>query len=220
VQQLEGFAADLHGMAADVARIAQQSNILALNAAIEAARFGEQGRGFAVVAKEFRELAALSGETGRRIDEKVGVVKGAIGAACVGVGRLVQQEDQTMDEARRRITDVLDGFRGLTDVLHGQSQHLREESRSIKGEVSEALVHLQFQDRVSQMMSHVRLNIDRLPEYFETVRQRYAEAGALDAPDAEALLAELEGSYAMLDQHAIHAGKTVEQPSDTDITFF
>ncbi|MFM2119989.1 MAG: hypothetical protein RL722_1457, partial [Pseudomonadota bacterium] len=81
VQQLDQFAAELHQMAADVARIAQQSNILALNAAIEAARFGEQGRGFAVVAKEFRELAHLSGETGQRIDERVAAVRQAISQA-------------------------------------------------------------------------------------------------------------------------------------------
>ena len=78
VQGMDRFIVELQAMATDVDRIAQQTNLLALNAAIEAARAGEMGRGFAVVAKEFRMLSNQSGETGRRIAEKVAVISTAI----------------------------------------------------------------------------------------------------------------------------------------------
>jgi methyl-accepting chemotaxis protein len=220
VQGLDRFVADLQSMATDVARIAQHSNLLALNAAIEAARFGEQGRGFAVVAKEFRSLATLSGETGQRIDAKVTLVKTAVVEACAGVGELVKQEDRSMDEARACIDRVLGDFRQVTDTLQQSSSLLREESLGIKSEIGEALVQLQFQDRVSQMMNHLKCNIDRLPSYFQELGRQYQTSGALTAVDTEALLSELKSSYAMQDQHVIHAGATLAQASETEITFF
>ena len=72
IESLNQFTKQLEDMAAEVAKIASQSNLLALNAAIEAARAGEQGRGFAVVADEVRQLAS---RTSRATEEIIGVVR-------------------------------------------------------------------------------------------------------------------------------------------------
>jgi methyl-accepting chemotaxis protein len=220
VQGLDRFIAELQEMAADVAKIAAQTNLLALNAAIEAARAGELGRGFAVVAKEFRMLSTQSGETGRHIAEKVGVISAAIIATCSAVRASVKQEDGSMQTAQASIGAVLTDFRSITDALLHSSTLLKNESIGIKAEVGEALVQLQFQDRVSQIMSHVKGNIERLPEFLQQHRQQYAQAGTLELLDAQALLAELKESYVMADQHAIHSGAKAVQKTDTEITFF
>lgn len=205
IQDLDRFIAELQEMAADVASIAAQANLLALNAAIEAAHVGPAGRGFAVVANEFRNLSTLSGETGKRMAEKVGVISAAIVSTSQAAQDSKQHEDQSMSASEFVIGSVLADFRSITDALVRSSNLLKGESIDIKSEVGEALVQLQFQDRVSQIMAHVKCNIERLPDYLEQCRLQFAQNGVLQPLDPAALLAELEDTYAMADERAIHA---------------
>jgi methyl-accepting chemotaxis protein len=58
-------------------------------------------------------------------------------------------------------------FPSVTQGLEASSEVLKRESVGIQSEIVEALVQLQFQDRVSQRMTHVRHNIERLPGHAE-----------------------------------------------------
>jgi methyl-accepting chemotaxis protein len=222
VQGLQAFVTELQEMAEAVARIAQQTNLLAINAAIEAAHAGETGRGFATVAQEVRALSQRSGATGAQIAEKVRAVNAAIVAARGAAEASAQAENATLADSEAVIREVLAGFDGLTGSLAGAAELLREQSRGIKGDVYEALVQLQFQDRVSQIMSHVKHNIERLPAVMAEHCSACERDGALHALDAQHVLRELEATYAMTDEHAVHhggapaaAGRTAEE-----ITFF
>ncbi len=219
IQGLEQFIAELKDMAAEVATIAAQTNLLALNAAIEASRAGEMGRGFAVVAKEVRMLSNMSGETGRRITEKVSLINEAIATTCQAAQDSMRQEQSSMSSSEAAIGAVLNDFRNVTDALVHSSSLLKNESIGIKSEVGEALVQLQFQDRVSQIMSHVKNNIERLPDFLQQNRQQFEEEGALQPLDSKALLAELEKTYAMEEERALHGGKAT-QAQDSEVTFF
>ena len=220
VQELDRFIAELQEMAAEVANIAAQTNLLALNAAIEAARAGEMGRGFAVVAREFRLLSTQSGDTGRRMTQKVDIISAAIIATCHAVQASVKQEDGAMLVAETTIGVVLNDFRAITDALLQSSTLLKNESIGIKAEVGAALVQLQFQDRVSQMMNHVKGNIEQLPAFLDAHRQQCARAGALLPLDPQRLLNALQKTYVMADQHVIHGGGKAVRNDDNDITFF
>ena len=220
VQGLDRFIQELHEMAADVAKIAQQTNLLSLNAAIEAARGGELGRGFAVVAQEFRMLSLQSGDTGRRIAAKVDLISKAITDTCKVVGDSVSQEDQSMEVARASIGKVLHDFKGITDALQRASQLLKDESVGIKREVNDALVQLQFQDRVSQIMTQVITSIGRIPPLMQEQAEIYAQSGLLRPLDTESLLTELKKTYVMSDQHKVHQGEVVAKSEETEITFF
>ena len=228
VQNLAHFINELREMASDVASIAAQTNLLALNAAIEAARAGESGRGFAVVAREVRMLSNLSGETGKRITEKVGIISDAIVATCRSAADTVEREQASMSSSEQSIEAVLADFRHVTDALVNSSNLLKDESIGIKSEVSEALVQLQFQDRVSQIMSHVKANIEHLPSVLAENRRQFTQAGALQPLDATHVLDELEKTYAMEEEHKTHHAPhpargvvpRLATPQDNGITFF
>ena len=224
VQELERFIDELQAMADSVKKIAAQTNLLALNAAIEAARAGPEGRGFGVLAKEVRALSALSGETGTRMAERVSAISDAIVDARKAAELSAQQDDADTVQSQQQIQAVLAALRQATQAITESSDLLRSESQQIKGEIDLALVHLQFQDRVSQVMSHVRSNIERLPAALAD------EGGAVGTPrmlDATTLLAELEATYAMADERAMHAagnkqdGAAAPKPAAVEeITFF
>jgi methyl-accepting chemotaxis protein len=221
VHGLQGFIEELHEMAADVASIASTTNLLAINAAIEAAHAGEEGRGFGVLAQEVRKLAARSGETGRRMAEKVRLISEAIAAARQSAAETGEQDSSSLAVSEQTINAVLGDFRGVTDALVGASARMRHESLGIKGEIAEALVQLQFQDRVNQIVTHVKQNIEQLPDCLQRNRVLYEEAGQLQPLDARTLLAQLERTYAMAEERAVHGGaKAAAATQDTEITFF
>jgi methyl-accepting chemotaxis protein len=217
LQKIEGLqevTASLQKMAADVASIAWQTNLLALNAAIEAARAGEAGRGFAVVANEVRMLSNRSADAGKHIAEQVGRISAAIDSTCRAAGDSMREETRAVQASGQMIGNVLGSLRGVTDALVASSDLLARESAGIQAEVGDAIVQLQFQDRVSQILSHVRDNIARLPAWLD----EQAQAGGFDA---RSLLAELESTYAMAEERTLHKSATQATPQlAEDITFF
>jgi len=217
---LAQYIDQLKGMAASVSKIADQTNLLALNAAIEAARAGESGRGFAVVADEVRKLANLSGETGRSITKNVEVISSAISTVVKIAEEAGEQDDAAVNGAEAAINVVLEDFRGVTDGLLEAASTLRQSSVGIKSEVGESLVQLQFQDRVSQILCHVRDNINAFPGYLQQGEQKYRECGRLTAIDWSGLLHELERSYATTEERSNHGGGKQSVAADDEITFF
>jgi methyl-accepting chemotaxis protein len=219
VQSLECFIGELQEMAADVANIAAQTNLLAVNAAIEAAHAGHAGRGFSIVSGEVRKLSALSAEAGKRIAQKVGIINAAITATRQTAEESMQREGRSVSESEATIGSVLDALRNVTDALVRAARILKDESTGIRSEISEALVQFQFQDRVSQIMTHVTRNIDSLPSYLEQNRRLCDESGALQPLDPTELLGQLEATYAMVQERAIHSGKSATK-DESEITFF
>lgn len=219
VGKLMPFIDQLKGMATSVASIASQTNLLALNAAIEAARAGEAGRGFAVVANEVRDLSNKSGTAGMEMAEMAKVISTAITSAFEAANITAQQHEILEVDAKTTINDVMNIFKNITRELADTASILRESSEGIKHEVGESLVQLQFQDRVSQILSHVRDNISAFPACIKQGEQIYLEKGKLLAIDWTGLLSALETSYATAEERSNHSGMNIAV-TEEKTTFF
>lgn len=222
VSGLLAFISELKQMAVDVAGIADQTNLLALNAAIEAARAGEVGRGFAVVADEVRKLSNLSKTTGTRISAKVETISRAISTAVQAADQTATDESHSVTRSEQTIDNVLQNFRRVTEGLAESSEMLRHQSSGIKDEIADAMVQLQFQDRVSQVLSHVRDHIGIVPEHIERACADFSRNGHLSALDTKYLLNEIQSTYAMAEERSAHTGRHsgTQTAVEDDITFF
>ncbi|WP_375232253.1 methyl-accepting chemotaxis protein [Pseudomonas syringae group genomosp. 3] len=217
VRNLTAYTGELRTMAADVAAIAAQTNLLALNAAIEAARAGEAGRGFAVVADAVRSLSSKSSETGQQMSAKVDIINNAITQLVQAASSGADQDSQSVSTSEQSIQNVLERFQTITRHLAESADLLKQESYGIRDEMTEVLVSLQFQDRVSQILSHVRDNIDALHAHLLQASQSPDQAVAIDARQ---WLARMESTYATDEQRRTHRGESAAQQNSQEITFF
>jgi|CXWL01.1.fsa_nt_gi methyl-accepting chemotaxis protein len=205
---------ELKLMAAEVEGIADQTNLLALNAAIESARAGEAGRSFAVVADEVRKLSTRAGENGKRINGKVEMINRAILSSTAMVESSVERDTRSLEFSMAKIREVLDEFGAAAKGLEESTGLLQRESERITVEVSDALIQLQSQDRVNQVLMHVQTNIDQL------CSKLVPPHGPLQSEDVVAVAGALRSSYTMEEELTNHGGGAPAQAKTAEITFF
>ncbi|WP_150048017.1 MULTISPECIES: methyl-accepting chemotaxis protein [Methylomonas] len=218
IRSLAGFIDELKNMAKEVARIADQTNLIALNAAIEAARAGEAGRGFAVVADEVRKLSNQSGETGKMIGSKVDQINNAMNAALSAVEKSAENEINSIESARSNIQSVLGDLRSIFENLQNDSSHLGVSAQKIKQEIDQSLIQFQFQDRIGQILSHVRDSINEFPHHVNASHS--TELEKLKPLNINAMLNALRSSYTMESEHHAHGGTNSSSTTNDEITFF
>lgn len=213
--EIRGLAAhteDLKRMAADVEMIAFQTNMLSLNAAIEAAHAGDAGKGFAVVAHEVRSLSRASRETGKRIAETVNSITNTLTSITRTNESVAVRETQAVQDSESRIQEVLDRFTKIGGQLANSAEELRADSALIQGEIGQSLVHLQFQDRVGQILGHVSSTLQELVPLME-------RAGTAEA--AEQFLQSMARTYTTSEQHRNHRSDADALPAQSQaVTFF
>ncbi|MBM4132255.1 MAG: chemotaxis protein [Nitrospira sp.] len=213
-RKLVQFIEELKQMASEVTSIADQTNLLALNAAIESARAGEAGRGFAVVADEVRKLSTRAGENGKRMNDKVEMINRAIASSSSMVEVSTERDAKSLGFSMAKIREVLEEFGTVAKGLEESSGILQKESEHITAEVSEALVQLQAQDRVNQILMHIQTNIDQLCARLGNLND------GLEADDIAAIAAALRNSYTMADEREANSGQLTRQSQPSEITFF
>lgn len=220
IDSLTAFTGQLKAMADDVAAIAAQTNLLAVNATIEAARAGAAGRGFAVVAAEVRKLSHMSAETGKKISTTVDSVSDAITAVRQRADEYRNREASAVEGSSKVIQQVLAQFGATMESLSESTRILQNESATIQAEIAEVLVSLQFQDRVSQILGHVRADLDKLHEYVTEESHAESIAKGIQPIDVDSWLQAFAKTYTTQEQRHNHTGSVDQREQPAEITFF
>jgi methyl-accepting chemotaxis protein len=200
VHELSQATIELQSMGSGISHIAAQTNLLAINAAIEAARVGVAGRGFNVIAKEIRSLSQESAQTGKLITERIAQVTTIMKTTVEAAARASEHDKSAIELSGSVIEDVLTHVRALSVEADEMLGH----GNVIRSEVESLMVSLQFQDRVSQMISVIDADIRRLEEVVQN---------DLAVPDPADWLVELQSRYTMNDQRDNHAPGIAGSPA-------
>jgi methyl-accepting chemotaxis protein len=214
IAKVGDYAAGLKEMAGGVQQIALQIRLLSLNGAIEASRAGEAGKAFGVVAGEMRKLAGQSAELGTRISKEALVVNATVAELLAeGEGAAEGGRDTvSIERAERDIEAVLGRFKGLTGSLQRSVEVMERESAVLKQRIADALVAFQFQDRVSQIVSHVRDGLARLDT---TIGH-----GGEDLADVESWIEEMARGYSAEEEFDNLRGTPSAKRAAHDVQFF
>jgi len=223
VRKLSSHTYQLDAMAQEVRKVAEQINLLALNAAIEAARAGENGRGFAVVADEVRKLAGFSSSTGEKISSAIADINAAMASTLKMSESSGNREDKTIHDAESSIQTALGDLQSALNVFKNDAEVLRSNSSEIRDQIFSVLTAFQFQDRVSQMLSHVENNLLSLQATVEKSQSSGNERHA-NMLDIKQTLAGMSLNYTMPEEHLNHVSSSAvshgSQNQDNDLTFF
>ncbi len=223
MQLLASQIAELDGMAVGVRNIADQINLLALNAAIEAARAGEQGRGFAVVADEVRGLASQSAQTGQHIRNKVDAIRASMNTTMETTNQYAESTKLTAEQAKEIIESVFENLQKMLIVLQEDGTSLRRVGDGIRNEIFDVLVAFQFQDRVSQILTHVKDDFKGLTDQIESYREQRVVGGELIPLDVASIAAQIVANYTTDEERRNHDNETAVVDTaniETDLTFF
>ena len=153
---------------------------------------------------------------------QIGLVREQLNAAIVALSHefagIVVHLDGLIGEMQRLESDEvgLAGIPGADEAarhLQASAAHIDTETAGIRDRIAQSLLHLQFQDRVDQMLGHVQNGVSMLDTAFCQDERRV---------DFAAILVAMKTSSTTQEEEALHQGHDVAgKPGDADeLTFF
>lgn len=155
MQQMESTAAVIVKAVAEIDRISFGSKLVALNAKVEAAHFGDQGAAFEVVADAIAAQALRSEQITGQVVEEMKQLRAKAAAASESLGEMGRMSVATLQASRTELESALGELTRTHSEMEATLAFTVAGSEKLTGEISRAVVALQFQDAVGQRLGHV-----------------------------------------------------------------
>ncbi len=220
-EQIRNHSELVKELADRIDQISKTTNLLSLNAAIEAARAGEHGRGFAVVADEVRNLAAETANAVNGIMDSVKDYSKVVDSMKCELVRFCEETETIVETTLEELVVSNHKMEGTLGELAQDASAVVQENEVTEGNISDVLIHLQFQDTVRQILEHIQGDMKRMSEQFEAAV--VGLRGEVDRDKHQERMLELVSAYTMSsERQAFHdvLGSDSEHDDYDDITIF
>lgn len=196
-----------------VEEIAMRARLLSVNAKLEAARQSDGGKAFGVVASEISDVARLCATMGESIDATVKRMRRDVNATVEDLRSLASEDVNQILAGRTAVTAALDDI-SRVHLQMEQSMHVvAHAGESLAADVAGAIMRMQFQDKVSQRLSHVTHALDEMHDELTAALAEVPERGTGDSlRRQQEILQRLARTYTMAAEHGVQArlqGKAV-----------
>ncbi len=149
-----------------------QTKLLSFNASVEAARAGEQGKGFAVVAEEVGNLATMSGNSSKEINEllekSISRVGSTISETKKRVDTLIQEGHMKVDQGTRVaekcetiLDQIVSNVSSVKSLMGDVTVAAEEQSKGVKN-ISDAMNMLDITTQDNTKTVHQTANQSEL----------------------------------------------------------
>ena len=223
METIEERMGDLDKMLREMDSVATQARLLALNGQIEAARLGTQGAAFDIVATETAKMADKAMTSSKTIRKTTQMVATNINGTSKELRERAVADTRDATLSRDEVDQTLDAMTALHTQMQQTIQQSKLDSDQLARDISSAVMAMQFQDAVSQRISHV---VHSLEEMARILQSRLAESGVDASSSAAAEWAHrMAAEYTMASEHevlAAHVGGGTNGAQDlgNDIELF
>lgn len=217
MQRIESTAGVIVKALGEIDRISFGSKLVALNAKVEAARFGDQGGAFGVVADEIAAHALRSEEITSHVVEEMKQLRTRVAAASSSLNEMAGLNVETLRASRTELEAALGDLTRTHAEMEATLAASAANSQQLADEIARSVIALQFQDRVSQRLSHVA---DELAEMRKTVHVPLEylakETPVLGEARRQEVEARLQARYTMQSERDVLGSRQAAEENELD----